>query len=467
VSKYEKLDFNASRIRNLRLLLDDSCYGIALGVPLESIRNLSKKTKTLIQLFCLHKKILAAEFTNIFGMKSLDDIVKLHVFRRKGDIIQSNYKIMTTHNYYILHDYEEDNKKLDYAYCGDDSLMLANNLPFNFKAQNTLDLCTGAGIQAILLSKNSRNVTGVEVSPEAAYVARFNTILNNVSHNVKIVQGNLYEPVKNKKFDLIVSNPPYIPIPDNLRYPLAAKGGENGLLVLTNIFAGFNNHLAKNGMGLILGITFGGSRHPFSLDLLREIALRDKFDIDVLVLNRTIAHAEIAQRAISLAKFNPKFDAKTEMARIYTKAKAKYLYSYLIKIRRGNSNLTLTTLYPQENTNKGLSEDTSLNDLYAQFVEAFALKQYDEAVRLGTQIERFRTIFQIEFKKDTHALMGFAYEKLNKYKDAIEELEKAKKPNPKNVHIHFSLFRCYRNTGEIEKADAEFNNGMLKLKKPK
>lgn len=467
MSKHEKLRIYMQRIQNLRLILDDSCYDIALSVPLETIKSLSKKTKTLIHLFCLHKTILAAEFTNIFGKKILDDIVKLHVVRRKGDTVQSNYKIMTTHNYYILRDYEYDNQKLDYAYCGDDSLMLANNLPFNFKAKNTLDLCAGAGIQAILLSQNSRNVTGVEISSEAAHVARFNTILNNVSHNVKIVQGNLYEPVKNKKFDLIVSNPPYIPIPDNLRYPLAAKGGEDGLLVLRNIFAGFNNHLTKNGMGLIFGITFGGSRHPFSVDLLRKIALRDNFDIDVLVLNRTIAHAEIAQRAISLAKFNPKSDAKTEMARIYTKAKAKYLYSYLIKIRRGNSNLTLIILYPQEKTNKGISENTSLNDLYAQFVEAFALKQYDEAVRLGDQVERFRTMFQIEFKKDTHALMGFAYEKLKKYKDAIEELEKAKKPNPKNAHIHFSLFRCYRNIGETEKADAEFNNGTLKLKKPK
>ena len=73
-----------------------------------------------------------------------------------------------------------------------------------------LDMCTGSGCIAITLAKNCRNsmVTGVDISTEALKVSEINKIKNSVK-NVNFLQSNLFENI-NDKYNVIVSNPPYI-----------------------------------------------------------------------------------------------------------------------------------------------------------------------------------------------------------------------------------------------------------------
>lgn len=73
-----------------------------------------------------------------------------------------------------------------------------------------LDLCTGSGVLAIAAARHGcRHVTAVDVSRRAVIAARCNARLNGVS--VNSVRGDLFEPVRGRRFDLIVSNPPYVP----------------------------------------------------------------------------------------------------------------------------------------------------------------------------------------------------------------------------------------------------------------
>ncbi len=87
-------------------------------------------------------------------------------------------------------------------------------------AKKVLDLCTGSGAIAIALQKyhlektgRKLDVTATDVSEKALDVARANA--RALGANVKFVQGDLFEPLRKRfgqpKFDLIVSNPPYIP----------------------------------------------------------------------------------------------------------------------------------------------------------------------------------------------------------------------------------------------------------------
>lgn len=75
---------------------------------------------------------------------------------------------------------------------------------------NILDMCTGSGCIAISVAYECRDcrVTAVDVSREALQVARENVIHNNVS-NVECLQSDLFKNVNNR-FDVIISNPPYI-----------------------------------------------------------------------------------------------------------------------------------------------------------------------------------------------------------------------------------------------------------------
>ena len=75
---------------------------------------------------------------------------------------------------------------------------------------NVLDMCTGSGAIAISIAKYSKkcNVVAVDISSKALEIAEKNAISNNVS-NIAFIQSNMFENITGK-YDLIISNPPYI-----------------------------------------------------------------------------------------------------------------------------------------------------------------------------------------------------------------------------------------------------------------
>jgi methylase of polypeptide subunit release factors len=79
--------------------------------------------------------------------------------------------------------------------------------------ERALDLCTGNGIQALLLARHARHVVATDVNPRALAFAQFNVALNGVA-NVELREGSLLEPVLGERFGCIACNPPYVVSPD-------------------------------------------------------------------------------------------------------------------------------------------------------------------------------------------------------------------------------------------------------------
>lgn len=84
------------------------------------------------------------------------------------------------------------------------------------RARKALDLGTGCGFLATLLSPYADRVYAVDLNPSAVQFADFNARWNSLS-NITCLQGNLFEPVRELRFDLIVCNPPFLicPVPDS------------------------------------------------------------------------------------------------------------------------------------------------------------------------------------------------------------------------------------------------------------
>jgi SAM-dependent methyltransferase len=76
----------------------------------------------------------------------------------------------------------------------------------------TLDLGTGCGEQALLAAAHSEHVVATDINPRAVRYAEMNARLNGID-NVEIRTGDLFAPVNGESFDLIVSNPPFVPAP--------------------------------------------------------------------------------------------------------------------------------------------------------------------------------------------------------------------------------------------------------------
>jgi release factor glutamine methyltransferase len=123
-----------------------------------------------------------------------------------------------------------------------------------------LDLCTGSGCIALAfgLRRRTWKVTGTDLSEDALTLARTNAMRLGVPRNVHFVQGDLFQAVPaNRRFELIVSNPPYIPsteiaelMPEVRKFEprLALDGGADGYQVLRRLVAEAPAHLAAGGV---------------------------------------------------------------------------------------------------------------------------------------------------------------------------------------------------------------------------
>ena len=121
-----------------------------------------------------------------------------------------------------------------------------------------LDMSTGSGALGISIANNSciKEVTLVDISNKALEVAKKNIEINNVSKNINIVCSDLFSNLDNKKYDIIISNPPYIKTGDICsldeyvkKEPLIAlDGGIDGLAIYRKILKEAMEHLNDNGI---------------------------------------------------------------------------------------------------------------------------------------------------------------------------------------------------------------------------
>ncbi|GAA3984574.1 methyltransferase [Streptomyces plumbiresistens] len=102
---------------------------------------------------------------------------------------------------------------------------------------DVLDVGTGSGALALEAARRGTRVTAVDVSWRAVCTARLNAWLAGVP--VRILRGNLFGPVRDRSFDLILTNPPYVPAPLGARLPhgpaRAWDAGRDGRFVLDRI----------------------------------------------------------------------------------------------------------------------------------------------------------------------------------------------------------------------------------------
>ena len=157
--------------------------------------------------------------------------------------------------------------------------------------KSVLDLCTGSGCLAILAAGIFPNATidAVELSADALEVAKINVAEHGMGDRVVLHQGDLFAPLGQKKFDLIITNPPYVAEAEVAAFPkeyahepvMAHAGGKDGLDITRRILAEAPNHLNK-GAGLLCEIGTG-----------REIVEREYPDLKFFWLDTEESTGEV------------------------------------------------------------------------------------------------------------------------------------------------------------------------------
>lgn len=149
-------------------------------------------------------------------------------------------------------------------------------LPAAGDVGSILDLCTGGGSLAIIAAREypGTQVDAVDLSADALAVARTNVEEYGLAGRINLIEGDLFAPLGGKRYDLIVSNPPYVAAAEVAAFPpehaaeprMAHLGGEDGLDIVRRILAEASAHLNPEG-GLLCEIGTGRELLQAEFDL--------------------------------------------------------------------------------------------------------------------------------------------------------------------------------------------------------
>ena len=154
-----------------------------------------------------------------------------------------------------------------------------SNLTVRCPVSRALDLGAGGGIQSLMAARHSEKVVAIDVNPRALSFAAFNASLNGFS-NLDFLEGSWFEPVVDRKFDLIVANPPYVISPESTF--LYRDSGLPGDTICRRIVSEAAFHLQDGGFATIMCTWVHGENQDWSISLQEWV---DKSGCDALLLH--------------------------------------------------------------------------------------------------------------------------------------------------------------------------------------
>jgi methylase of polypeptide subunit release factors len=208
---------------------------------------------TLIRLFLMGRPVAEGAARCALAPMALEPLLEAGLLARDLDGIKAQAALLPFEGLLLARDFWPEFTREpcppDYVPgVGPASLAVAN-LTVRKEGSFALDLGTGLGVQALLAARHAGRVIATDLNPRALNFTGFNARLNGLS-NIELRQGSLYEPVAECRFDLIVSNPPFVISPrQHYHY---RDGGLAGDLLSERVIRGAATFLREGGFATIL-----------------------------------------------------------------------------------------------------------------------------------------------------------------------------------------------------------------------
>jgi SAM-dependent methyltransferase len=226
-------DFPSLKSRDFSLLMRRTNSGDALD--------------TLVRLFLIGVPCPVGDVARAVAPINPESLAAAGLIKVAGGQVTAAIKMLPHRGLYIAFDQPGillTGLKENYVMgIGSSTLTLAN-VTIRKHSRNTLDLGCGCGYHALLAASHSEKVFASDINPRALDYTRFNAALNGFE-NVICVEGSLFEPFDGHRFDLIISNPPFVISPEK-RY-IYRDGGMAGDELCRQIVKHCGNYMEEGG----------------------------------------------------------------------------------------------------------------------------------------------------------------------------------------------------------------------------
>jgi len=168
---------------------------------------------TLVRLFLLARSVSEEAARQALAPVDPDRLLAIGLLTRDVSGVRAEVALVPFVDLFVCRDFwphvSGRPTSTDYVLgVGSATLALAN-LTVRRQGERMLDLGTGSGVHALLAARHAAAMIGTDVNPRALGMAALNASLNGLN-NVEWRLGSLYDPVADDRFDLIVSNPPFV-----------------------------------------------------------------------------------------------------------------------------------------------------------------------------------------------------------------------------------------------------------------
>jgi hypothetical protein len=226
-------------------------------------------------------------------------------------------------------------------YYSGDSFALLSRISTR-KSERALDLCAGSGVQGLRLALGASDVDAVELDPDVCRILQINVAFNDLLDRVNVVNGSLFDQLdRSKSYDVVVSNPPFVPSLEGGPLPAYAEGGIDGLIVTRAILNELPHFLSPKGRAQLIGMLLTDDQMPLAFDELRTIAKENHLDLRLTLL----ARSEVSETSnyfkviVSMAQEMTGRSAaalSTELREVLDRQGAKAACTYSLLVTKGS-----------------------------------------------------------------------------------------------------------------------------------
>ncbi len=209
---------------------------------------------TLIRLFKLGRMVPVEAARDALAPVAPDELIDLGLLRQvDGHFTASAAISPAAEGLYIAHDFDPfftgESAAPNYVLESGPSSETLSSLVVRRGGEQMLDLCVGGGIQSLRSASHATHIVGTDTNPRALNFAAFNARLNGVT-NFELRRGDLFAPVADEQYDLIVANPPFVISPrSTYQYRDSGLPGDS---ISERVIRELPSHLKENGFASVL-----------------------------------------------------------------------------------------------------------------------------------------------------------------------------------------------------------------------